>query len=126
MSSLTDADLELLGIREPSVRSQMLAEFAELRNQQYVPPPKPATLAEQQQADTKTAQLMLSNVYKHLNCLKTSLSVVLLRLYVRPTDNVLINDHQYASSVVLSTLDELSANVAAMERRLLDMQYVSL
>lgn len=68
--------------------------------------------------------LVLSNVYKHLNCLKTSLSVLLLRMYVEPTENVLINEHTYASEYVLSTLYEFSRSVVAMEKRLLDLQYV--
>lgn len=68
--------------------------------------------------------MVLSNVYKHLNCLKTSLSVLLLRMYVEPTENVLINDHTYASEYVLSTLYEFSRSVVGMEKRLLDLQYV--
>lgn len=103
----------------------MVAEFGELPNQDFVPSDKHASAEEQRLAEKRANDLVLTNVYKHLNSLKTSLSVVLLRLYVRPTENVLINDHQYASAAVLRTLDEFNRSVVGMERRLLDMQYVS-
>lgn len=116
----------MLGVRERSVRDQMLAEFAELPNQDFKPRlPRNASEEEKQRAARQSADLVLSNVYKHLNSLKASLSVVLLRLYVRPTENVLINDHTYASEAVLRTLDEFNRSVVGMEKRLLDMQYVS-
>lgn len=102
----------------------MVSEFAELPNQDYAPA-KYANADERCAAAKESNELVLNNVYKHLNVLKTSLSVALLRLYVRPTENVLINDHTYASESVLRTLDEFNRSVVSMEKRLLDMQYVS-
>lgn len=114
----------MLGIRDANIRAQMVSEFAELPNQECTPA-KYATAEEKRTAIKQSNELVLNNVYKHLNVLKTSLSVVLLRLYVRPTENVLINDHTYASESVLRTLDEFNRSVVSMEKRLLDMQYVS-
>lgn len=126
LSALTNADLEMLGVRDDMIRAQMLAEFAQLPNQDYKPQmPRNASAADHQKAARQSAELVLANVYKHLNSLKESLSVVLLRLYMRPTENVLINDHMYASEAVLRTLDEFNRSVVGMEKRLLDMQYVS-
>lgn len=105
----------------------MLAEFAQLPNQEREPALESRNGAGGRALQTReSGTLILRNVHKHLNCLKASLSVLLLRLFAQPADNGLVDDRTHASVVVLRTLDEMNRSCVEMEKWLLDVQYVSL
>lgn len=118
LSSLNDKDLQLLGIKNPEVRKEMLEEFSQMINQDpHYMKVRAATNINQYN------DVVLTNVYKHLSNLRKSLSAVLLNLYARPAENILINQNTYASTLVLKTLDEFNRNINIMEKKLLELQY---
>lgn len=117
LASLSDKDLELLGISNRETRDKLMDDFKNLPNQvehleQY--------LARTNLEEYKTN--ILGNMAEHLENLKTSLSAAELKLIVGQCDDVLIGDTTYSSALVLKVLNEMTANASCIEKQLSNLK----
>lgn len=73
---------------------------------------------------TKYNEYVLNRISEHILNLKSALSAAQMKLYIQPSDDIVIGNQMYASDIVLTALDEIGKTVSHIERQLLDLKEV--
>lgn len=113
LSTLTKEDLELLGVKDPYKQEKILETFKELPKQN----PTYDEVVSSEDAKEYNA-VILDKINLHLQSLDTSLSATDLKLRVKPSSDVVLEDKDFASKFVIEALDELRKVTDEIEERL--------
>ncbi|GAB0088673.1 hypothetical protein DMENIID0001_031360 [Sergentomyia squamirostris] len=117
VSQLTDEDLEILGVEDASVRTNMLDLFANEPNQI----PGYDQLMEKINRGRYNEEIMRKMI-EHLNTLKMSTEACSYRLYLENPVDIPLSDNSYASTFVIKALDQMTVAAEKLDAELIKLQ----